>query len=132
MQKKVKQSSDTLSDSLTRMRNAITRGKSTAVLPNTKLILELLKVLSNYGYISSYTQNDLGDIEVNLMKDGQYRFTHLERVSKPGVRRYISSAEIKPVKGGKGLAILSTSKGVLAGPQAKKENVGGEFICKIW
>lgn len=130
--KKVKQSSDTLSDALTRMRNAIAVQKETVILPNTKMVLEVLKVLSNYGYISTYSQNDNGDLEVNLKTENGYRFSHLERVSKPGIRRYITASEIKPVKGGQGLAILSTSKGVLSGPQARKENIGGEYLCKIW
>lgn len=130
--KKVKKTNDILSDALTRMRNAIGAKKETCELPNTKLVLELLKVLSNYGYISGYSVNENEDVVVNLKTENGYRFHDLVRVSKPGVRRYISASEIRPVKGGKGLAILSTSKGVMAGPQARKEGVGGEYLCKIW
>lgn len=129
---KVKQTNDVLSDALTRMRNAIAAKKETVILPNTKMVLEVLKVLSNYGYISTYSENENGDLEVNLKTEVGYRFTHLERVSKPGVRKYITASEIRPIKGGQGLAILSTSKGVLSGPQARKENIGGEYLCKIW
>lgn len=130
--KKVKKTNDTLSDALTRMRNAIKVQKETVELPNTKLVLELLKVLSNYGYISGYGVNENEDIVVNLKTDNGFRFTELVRVSKSGVRKYISVSEIRSVKGGRGLAILSTSKGVMAGPQARKEGVGGEYLCKIW
>lgn len=129
---KVKQTNDTLSDALTRMRNAVAAKKDTVALPNTKLVLEILKVLSNYGYISGYTENEAGDIEVNLKTENGYRFTKLERVSKPGVRRYLTASEIRPVKGGQGLAIISTSKGVMSGPQARKQQIGGEYLCKIW
>jgi small subunit ribosomal protein S8 len=130
--KKVKQTNDILSDALTRMRNAIARKSIEVALPKTNIVLEVLKVLSNYGYIASYSENENGDIVVGLVTENGYRFSHLERVSKPGVRKYISSDEIRPVKGGRGLAILSTSKGVLSGPQARKEKVGGEYLCKIW
>ncbi len=130
--KKVKQTNDTLSDALTRLRNAIAAKKEITALPNTKLVLEVLKVLSNYGYISSYSESESGDIEVSLKTENGYRFSHLERISKPGVRRYVSFSEIRPVKGGKGLAIFSTSKGVMSGPQARKNQIGGEYLCKIW
>ncbi len=130
--KKIKQTNDVLSDALTRLRNGIRAKKTIIELPNTKIVLELLKVLSNYGYITAYTVNDSGDLEVNVVTENGYRFTNLQRISKPGVRKYISFGEIRSVKGGQGLAILSTSKGVLAGPQAKKEKVGGEYLCNIW
>lgn len=130
--KPVKKTHDILSDALTRMRNAIRAKKEVVALPNTKLVLEVLKVLLNCGYIAGYSENENGDINVNLKKDNVYRFTELERVSKPGRRKYVSVDEIRPVKGGRGLAIISTSKGVMSGAQAKKANVGGEYLCKIW
>mgnify|MGYP005844621781 CR=1 FL=1 len=130
--KNVKKTNDILSDALTRMRNAISAGKDVVALPNTKLVLEVLKVLSNYGYIASYAENDYGDVEVNLKTEVGYRFTKLERVSKPSLRKYVSADEIRPVKGGRGLSIISTSKGVMSGTQAKKAMIGGEYLCKIW
>lgn len=130
--KAVKRTSDILSDALTRMRNAIRANKEFVVLPKTKLVLEVLKVLSNYNYIGGYSENENGDINVILKINSVYRFTELERVSKPGLRKYVSVDEIKPVKGGRGLSIISTSKGVMSGAQAKKANVGGEYLCKIW
>ena len=130
--KKVKQTNDTLSDALTRLRNAVRKDKEVVVLPKTNLILEILKVLSNYGYVGTYSANDNGDVEVMLKVDGGYRFNDLERVSKPGVRRYITYGDIRPIKGGRGLAIISTSKGVLSGAQARKDKIGGEYLCKIW
>jgi len=130
--KKVKKTNDILSDALTRMRNAIKASKEETLLPNTKLVLEILKVLSNYGYISSYQITENEDISVNLVTEKGYRFTDLQRVSKPGVRKYVTASQIRPVKGGKGLAIISTSKGVMSGAMARKEGIGGEYLCKIW
>lgn len=130
--KKTKQSNDKISDALTRMRNAIMASKNEAVLPKTKIILELLKVLSNYGYIGSYDINEDDNVHVTLVTENGYRFHNLIRVSKPGVRRYVKSSEIRPVKGGRGLAIISTSKGVMSGVNARKQGVGGEYLCKIW
>lgn len=130
--KKVKQTTDTLSDALTRLRNAIRAKQEKVALPKTNLILEMLKVLSNYGYVGNYSVNDNSDVEVELIVDGGYRFENLERVSKPGVRKYIGAGDIRAIKGGRGLAIISTSKGVMSGVQAKKEKLGGEYLCKIW
>ena len=129
---KVKTTNDILSDALTRMRNAIGAKKEAVILPNTKLVLEVLKVLSNYKYIGSYEINADENLVVNLKTENGYRFSHLERVSKPGVRRYVGAGDIRIVKGGKGLAIISTSKGVMSGLQATKEKVGGEYLCKVW
>lgn len=130
--KKVKQTNDVISDTLTRMRNAVSAKKETVVLSNTKIVLEILKVLSNANFIGQYLENSNGDIEVSLLTENGYRFTNLERVSKPGARKYIMASDIRSVKGGKGISIVSTSKGVLSGYQARKENVGGEYLCKIW
>ncbi len=129
---KIKFTNDILSDSLTRIRNSVLAKKESVLLPNTNLVLELLKVLSNRQFINSYTINEDGDVVVELKVDGTYKFSELIKVSKPGVRRYVSVTELRPVKGGRGLAILSTSKGVMSGEQARKEGVGGEYLCKIW
>ncbi len=132
MEKKVRKTHDILSDVLTRMRNAIASNKEFVVLPRTRMVLEVLKVMSNYGYINRYEENQVGDIVVYLKTESGYRFKHLERVSKPGLRVYVSAKNIKPVKGGKGLSIISTSRGVVSGYQAKKLGVGGEYLCNIW
>jgi small subunit ribosomal protein S8 len=129
---KIKFTNDILADSLTRIRNAVRTSKETVVLANTKLVLELLKVLSNQGFIAGYMVNEADEVVVNLKVDGKYRFSELIRVSKPGVRKYVSADELTPVKGGRGLAVLSTSKGVMSGYQARKEGIGGEYLCKIW
>ncbi|BDQ04927.1 MAG: 30S ribosomal protein S8 [Candidatus Dojkabacteria bacterium] len=132
MEKKVRKTHDILSDVLTRMRNAIASNKEFVVLPKTKMVLEVLKVMSNYGYINQYQENEVGDIVVYLKTELGYRFKHLERVSKPGLRIYVSAKDIRPVKGGKGLSIISTSRGVMSGDQAKKAGIGGEYLCNIW
>jgi len=129
---KIKFTNDILADSLTRIRNAVQTSKETVVLANTKLVLELLKVLSNQHFIDGYTVNEADEVVVNLKVDGVYKFSELIRVSKPGVRKYMTAKELAPVKGGRGLAVLSTSKGVMSSYQAKKEGIGGEYLCKIW
>ncbi len=129
---KIKFTNDTLSDTLTRIRNSVRAKKDTVVLANVKLVLELLKVLSNQGFIGGYTINEIGEVVVNLKVDGKYKFSELIRVSKPGVRKYVAAAELFPIRGGKGLAVLSTSRGVMSGYKAHKEGIGGEYLCKIW
>jgi small subunit ribosomal protein S8 len=129
---KIKFTNDTISDVLTRIRNCVLAKKDTVALPNVKIVLELLKVLSNHNFISGYTITEEGEVLVSLKVDGKYRFTELERVSKPGIRKYVSSTELRPIRGGRGISILSTSKGVMSGIEAKKEGVGGEYLCKVW
>lgn len=129
---KIKFTNDILADALTRLRNSVKANKETVILPNTKLVLELLKVLSNRGFINSYSVNENEELVVELKVEGNYKFTDLVRVSKPGVRRYISASELRPIKGGRGLAVISTSKGVMSGKQARKDGIGGEYLCKIW
>lgn len=128
----IKFTNDIISDVLTRVRNAIGAKKDSVLLPNTKIVLEILKVLSNNKFIGSYSVDADNQVLVELKIEGEYKFSDLQRVSKPGIRRYIASSDIRPVKGGKGLAIISTSKGVMSGYQAFKQGVGGEFLCKIW
>lgn len=132
MMKKINHTNDTLSDALTRIRNAIRSGKHLVSLPSTKLVLEVLKVMYNHGYLGDYYIDGDGAVVVNLVTNEGYRFTNLVRISKPGIRKYVGVSRIRPVKGGKGLAIISTSKGVMSGDMAKKQNIGGEYLCEIW
>jgi small subunit ribosomal protein S8 len=129
---KIKFTNDIISDSLTRIRNSRGASKNTALLSNTKIVLELLKVLSNDNFIKSYSITEEGMVEVDLMVDGKYKFTELTRISKPGVRVYVGSGEMRPVKRGRGIGIISTSKGIMSDKQARKEKVGGEYLCTIW
>lgn len=129
---KISFTNDIISDALTRVRNAVRANKSSVVLPNVKMVLEILKVLSNNNFIESYTVSEDGDLVVNLKVNDEYKFSILKRLSKPGVRRYVGLEEIRPIKGGKGVLILSTSKGVMSGSDAKQQKVGGEALCEIW
>jgi small subunit ribosomal protein S8 len=129
---KVKNTTDRIAECLTKIRNAIGAGKETVVLPNIKIVLEILKVLSNYNYIGGYTVNEDEELVVELKIDGAYKIDELKRVSKPGVRRYIGSKASRAYKYGKGISILTTSKGVMSGRDAKKAGIGGEVLCEIW
>lgn len=128
----VKQTNDVISDTLTRIRNAIMSKKDTVVVKNTKMVLNILNILSKYRFIGGYSMLESNDIEVSLKVDGKYRINKLIRISKPGLRKYVSAKEIKLVKGGKGIGVVSTSKGVISNVQAKKLGVGGEYICQVW
>lgn len=132
MVKKVKQTNDIISDTLTRIRNAIMAKKDLVMVKNTKMVLDILNILSKYKFIGGYSLLENKDIEVILKVDGVYRINELKRISKPGLRKYISNKDIKLVKGGKGIGIISTSKGVISNIQAKKLGVGGEYICQVW
>jgi small subunit ribosomal protein S8 len=129
---KISFTNDIISDVLTRIRNAVMVNKNTVVLPNVKMVLEILKVLSNNHLIEGYSISEEGDVVVNLKVNDEYKFHILKRLSKPGVRSYVALNEIRPVKGGRGVLILSTSKGVMSGSDARKQGVGGEALCEIW
>ncbi len=121
---------DPIADMLTRIRNARLVHKESVVIPASKLKVEILKVLKSAGYIGSFTlENDgatiLADISGTDVKK-------LIRVSKPGRRIYVGKDEIPSVLQGYGLVVISTSKGVMNGADAKKLGLGGELICKVW
>lgn len=128
---------DPIADMLTRIRNALHAAREVVELPHSKLKEEVAKILEREGYIhsSSVVQNGgKGKILVTLRYTSQKEpiITHLRRVSKPGRRVYVAYQEIKPVMGGMGVSILSTSKGLLTDKQAKELKVGGEVLCTVW
>ena len=129
---------DTVSDYLTRVRNAIKANHRVVEVPASNLKKEITKILFEKGYILNYkfeeTSNKQGLIKIALKYDPNTKvpaIRSLERVSRPGLRQYAKPAEIKRVINGLGVAILSTSKGVLTDKQAKAQNVGGEVLCYI-
>ncbi len=129
--------SDPIADMLTRIRNAGKAKFNSVDIPGSKLKVELAKVLKSEGYIRNYKavrDGKQGILRVYLKyaKGLGHAIYNLERVSKPSRRVYTKSKDIKPVFNGTGIAVLSTSKGVLTDKEAKKENVGGEILCKIW
>lgn len=123
---------DLTADLLTRIKNGIERRKETVVVPNVKMSVEILKVLEMEKMILGYKEVEDG-LSVELMYDGKEPMIKtLKKVSKPGQRIYIASKDITPVMNGRGIAIISTSKGMMSGAMAKSKKLGGELICKIW
>ena len=128
---------DPIADMLTRIRNAITAGKKeTIVEPASKFKMAILDVLKREGYIDGYKVEGEGvkkrlRVYIRYYK-GQPVIRHIERVSKPGRRVYVGVEEIPKVYNGLGIAILSTSKGVLSDREAKRLRVGGELIAKVF
>jgi small subunit ribosomal protein S8 len=129
---------DPIADFLTRIRNAQMAGHRLVEIPASNMKKRLTEILYEQGYILKYKfedDNKQGIIKIALKYDPQTKqaaIRSLERVSRPGLRQYAKPAEIKRVINGLGVAILSTSKGVITDKQAKAQNVGGEVLCYIY
>ncbi len=128
---------DLISDFLSRIKNAQEREEKNVVAPFSRMLLRLADILKEEGFIEGYDLVDEGEnqknISVNLKYiNGEPAIRELKRVSKPGIRKYRGYREIKPIKNGLGIAIISTPKGVMTGDKAKKEKVGGEYLCEIF
>lgn len=120
---------DTVSDFITRLRNASMSGKMVVPVRGSKLIAAIADTLKSEGFIDSITKD--GDaFEVTLSEE--MPLTHLKRLSRPSIRRYVSYTDIPKPKSGLGTVIISTPKGILTGKQARKQKVGGELICEVW
>ncbi|HEX9160690.1 MAG TPA: 30S ribosomal protein S8 [Thermoanaerobaculia bacterium] len=128
---------DPIADMLTRIRNGIQSHHDRIELPSSKLKVEIARILKSEGFISNYklledkVQPNLR-IYLKYSEDGEPVIHGIERVSRPGRRVYRNKLEIPRVLGGLGLAIVSTSKGVLSGAEAVKNGVGGEVLCQVW
>jgi len=129
---------DPIADFLTRIRNANMVYKESVEAPSSKLKEIIAEVLTKEGYIKGYrikVREGKKFIEVYLKYSpgrGERVITHLERVSRPGRRVYVSKDEIPRVRSGLGICILSTSKGILTGKEARRLGVGGEVLCYVW
>ena len=128
---------DPIADFLARVRNAIMSRKTQIELPASQLKLKLAELMRDEGYLSAVAFNaegPQGTISVTLRWDAQNRpaITGLRRVSRPGQRRYFGKDDIKKVRGGLGVSIVSTSKGLLTDREARKQGVGGEVLCEVW
>ncbi len=128
---------DPIGDMLTRIRNGAMRGKSTVSTPASKMRTRVLDVLADEGYIRGYesTQDTNGHpaIEISLKYfDGAPVIREMKRVSKPGRRVYLGVNDIPQVRQGLGVAIVSTSKGVMTDASARSQNVGGEVLCTVF
>jgi small subunit ribosomal protein S8 len=123
---------DLVADFLARMKNGIQRKRETILVPSTKMNNEILKVLKQEEMIVDFKKVD-ESFEVEVMyDDGEPVVTEFKRVSSPGQRIYVTSKEIVPVMNGRGISIISTSKGLMSGAMAKSKSIGGELICKVW
>jgi len=124
---------DPIADMLTRLRNANMALHDTAVMPHSRMKESLARVLEAEGYISGFEVNER-DLTVRLKYDSKRRrvLSGLTRASKPGRRVYVGKDDIPRVLGGMGIAILSTSQGIITGQEARRRGVGGELVCRVW
>ncbi|WP_062062035.1 30S ribosomal protein S8 [Aquimarina longa] len=129
---------DPIADYLTRIRNANSAQHRVVEIPASKVKKEITKILFDQGYILSYKFEDnttQGTIKIALKYDKITKepvIKELQRISKPGLRKYAGSSEIPRILNGLGVAIVSTSHGVMTGKRAKQENVGGEVLCYVY
>jgi small subunit ribosomal protein S8 len=125
---------DPISDMLIRIKNGQMRRKEfVEVYPKSKMKLEILKILKKEGFIEDYEEKEKSIIvKLRYFPDGTPLITDVKRISKPSRRVYVSYKELKPVMNGIGIAILSTSKGILTDKEARKLKVGGELLLEVW
>jgi small subunit ribosomal protein S8 len=133
---------DPIADMLTRIRNAVRAEHPQVSMPSSKMKVAIAKILTEEGFVAGYEVTDKKDsvqkiLTLDLKYVGHHRtkrpvITNLERVSLPGQRIYAGKDEIPFVLSGMGISILTTSKGVMTGREAKKQGVGGEILCKVW
>jgi len=131
--------SDPIADMLTRIRNANERYLEEVRLPSSKMKEEIARILAEEGFIKGYEVLEEGPKRTLVLflkykgKRGKERvITGLERVSKPSRRVYVGKDELRPVLSGMGIAILSTSQGIMTDKEARKRGIGGELLCKVW
>ncbi len=127
---------DTIADMLTRIRNANQMRYEEVKVPSSSIKKEIARVLKEEGYIADYKIED-NDVQGTIVLTLKYKnkervITGLRRISKPGLRVYCKSNEIPKVLNGLGIAIISTSKGIMTDKEARKENIGGEVLAYIW
>ncbi len=127
---------DPISDYLTRVRNAASAGQQEVFVPFSKMKAEISRILQEEGYLWSYEMDTTAAhprLKLKLKYQGKSPVIRsLTRISKPGLRKYVSTDEIPRVLGGLGISILSTSRGIMTGARAKKAKVGGELLAQIW
>ena len=127
---------DPIADMLNRMVNAQAVQKETVVLPFSQIKYAIAKILEQRRFVKHVDfkgKRTRKVIEINLRyQDGEPRITGVRRISRPGQRHYTSSQEIRRVRNGQGIAVISTSKGLMTDQDARKEKVGGEVLCEIW
>ena len=130
------QSTDQIADLITRIRNAVKVAKNEILVPTSKLKVQVVDVLAKNGYIAGYEVEEgkpRGILKVKINEDGQNaKINEITKVSKPGQRVYSAADDLPTVKSGRGMIIVSTSKGLMTGREAKKNRLGGEILVKVW
>ena len=129
--------SDPLADMCTRIRNAVMAKHESVRVPASKVKRAIAEVLQSEGFIAGYSEEQDGSrsylrLRLNYVSDQQAAIGGIRRVSRPGLRVYVNKREIPRVYGGLGVAIMSTSSGVMTGQEAWRRNVGGEVLCYVW
>jgi small subunit ribosomal protein S8 len=128
---------DPIADMLTRIRNASAARHRELVLPSSRVKREIARILTEEGFIDGYSTSQDGiqemlSLQLKYVEGRTPVVSGLKRISKPGLRVYARKTEIPRVLGGLGMAILSTSRGIMTGSQARKLNLGGEVLCYVW
>ncbi|MFM8551661.1 MAG: 30S ribosomal protein S8 [Nitrospiraceae bacterium] len=128
---------DPIADLLVRIQNGARRGHEAITVPASKLKGELLRVMQSEGFIAGYESATADGhpafrVQLRYVGEGKPVITGMSRISTPGKRVYAGKRNVKPVMGGMGLSILSTSKGLLTDQEARKASLGGEVLCNIW
>jgi len=126
---------DPISDMLTRIRNATRALHPSTELPHSRMKESIASILKQEGYIADFAVEGKTPRKITLKLKYQGKrsvIEGLERISTPGLRKYLGSTEMPRVKGGLGVSIVTTSEGVMTGAQARKKNIGGELLCYVW
>ena len=130
---------DSVADLIARIKNAIARKYKAVSFPHSKLVEEIVKVLYHEGFLSDYEIKELESppfkemsIKIAYLPNGEAVIRGAKKVSKSGVRVYIGYRKLQRVMNGYGIAIVSTSKGIMTDKEAKKQKVGGEVLCEVW
>ena len=130
------QSTDQIADLITRIRNAVMVGKNEILVPTSKLKLAVTEVLAKNGYLADYEVTEAkprGVLHITINQPGaNAKINEITKVSKPGRRVYSAATDLPVVKSGRGMVIVSTSKGLMTGREAKKNKLGGEILVKVW
>ncbi len=128
---------DPVADLLTRIRNGLASRKAYVEIPSSKLKVEIAKLLKEEGYVLNFkvtedSKQGILRVDLKYAPDGKPAIDGIQRASRPGRRAYVAKDGVKPVLGGLGVSILSTSRGVMTDKAARKEGVGGEVLCRVW
>lgn len=130
------QSTDQIADLITRIRNAVMVGKNEVLVPTSRLKAGVVEVLKKNGYIADFEIIDgapRGMLKITIFEPGATaRISEIAKVSKPGRRVYSAADDLPTIKSGRGMIIVSTSKGLMTGREAKKNRLGGEILVKVW